>query len=464
MAKPLPANWHSGFNVKDMRILQVNLKDNQGGAAQIAWNLHRVYRMRGLDAHLAVSRKFSSAEDVFEIPHEPYKSSYIRLLRRLGKNLEAASTEIRGLGRLGGFLIWLTEIPQNIDVARGRENFYAPGTRYLLQALPQPPDILHLHNLHKNWQNDRRDYFDLRELPRLSRVIPVAMTLHDAWLLSGHCAHSMACERWQTGCGQCPDLGIYPALKRDATAYNWQRKREIFRQSRLHVVAPSRWLMEKVEKSILAAGVVSSRVIPNGVDLTIFHPGAKDKSILGLPENAKILLFTADGIRINKMKDFETLRLAIDQLAGRVANVVFVALGEAGKTERVGQAEIRFMPYQKNTARVAQYYRAADVYIHAARADTFPNSVIESLACGTPVIATRVGGIPEQIKEGQTGFLTRAGDAQEMAKKIELLLQDTALAERMGKAAAQDAHTRFDLNLQVDQYLSLYQEIQKGIH
>ncbi len=443
-----------------MRVLQVNLKDDQGGAAQIAWNLHRAYRARGLDARMAVGRKFSGDEHVFEIPHEKYKPALTRWLLNSGRKLEALSSQVRkiGLGRFGGVLLMLAESSRRWDVVRGREAFYAPGTAHLLET-HAAPDILHLHNLHKDWLNDRRDYFDLRALPGLSSRVPVVMTLHDAWLLSGHCAHSMDCERWQSGCGHCPDLGIYPSIQRDATAYNWQRKLDIYRQSFLNVITPSRWLMDKVESSILSEGVKSSRVIPNGVDLSIFHPGPKDRISLGFPVDANILLFSADGIRQNKMKDFQTLSLAIAQVAERLPRVLFVALGETGPVEQIGRAEVRFVPYKKDPGLVARYYRAADIYIHAARADTFPNSVIEALACGTPVVATHVGGIPEQIKEGETGFLTPPGDPQAMALRIEQLLTDLELRRRVGRSAAQDASNRFDLNHQVDQYLGWYQEI-----
>jgi glycosyltransferase involved in cell wall biosynthesis len=82
--------------------------------------------------------------------------------------------------------------------------------------------------------------------------------------------------------------------------------------------------------------------------------------------------------------------------------LVFVALGEDAPAERIGAAEIRFVPYQKDPAVVARYYQAADIYIHSARADTFPNTVLEALACGTPVVATAVGGIPEQVKSLQS--------------------------------------------------------------
>ena len=105
--------------------------------------------------------------------------------------------------------------------------------------------------------------------------MPTVLTLHDAWLLSGHCAHSFDCERWKTGCGECPDLTIEPAIRRDATADNWVRKRDIYARSRLYVATPSPWLMGRVEQSMLAPAVEQARVIPNGVDLSVFRPADK---------------------------------------------------------------------------------------------------------------------------------------------------------------------------------------------
>jgi glycosyltransferase involved in cell wall biosynthesis len=108
---------------------------------------------------------------------------------------------------------------------------------------------------------------------------------------------------------------------------------------------------------------------------------------------------------------------------------------------------------------VARYYQAADLYIHAARADTFPNTILEALACGIPVIATAVGGIPEQIHEGKTGFLTPLGDASAMAGAIWRLLEDPDLRKKMGDAAIREVNEKFSLDLQVKRFLSWYEEI-----
>src|SRR6185503_18163896 len=195
-----------------------------------------------------------------------------------------------------------------------------PGTRDLLNLSPVKPDILHCHNLHGG-------FFDLGALSRLSHEAPTVLTLHDSWLLTGHCAHSFDCERWTTGCGSCPDLSIYPAIRRDATAHNWQRKRDIYRRSRLYVTTPSNWLMDRVRQSMLWPSVELSRVIPNGVDLSTFKPGSRDEARrdLGLPSANPIVLLMS-GRRDAPWMDTGTLNRAIDSITESKPATIFLAL------------------------------------------------------------------------------------------------------------------------------------------
>ncbi|MFQ5423346.1 MAG: glycosyltransferase [Phycisphaerae bacterium] len=454
-----------------LNILQVNTADRPGGAERVAWNLLREYRRRSHGSWLAVGRKQSHDANVRVLRHDTTGGRWQRFWWSVHHESQPIYGRVPGARFLCRVAHQMAAPTGWQESRRGVENFDYPGSEGLLDLAEHGPDIVHGHNLHGN-------YFDLRALPQLCRRVPVVLTLHDAWLLSGHCAHSMNCQRWQTGCGQCPDLSLYPAVRRDATAENWRRKRAILSECRLRVATPSRWLMDKVERSIVSPAIVEGRVIPNGVDRSVFHPADAGtvRSRLGVPADAFVALFTACGIRRNPWKDFATLRAAMERVASRNRNrkLLFIALGERGPRERIGGADVRFVSHVIKSAEVAAYYQAADVYIHAARADTFPNSVIEALACGTPVAATAVGGIPEQVRSisdvaeaaaqapsagRPTGFLTPPGDAAAMAMAIERLLCDERLRLRLGANAAADAATRFGLRQQADTYLSWYRRI-----
>ena len=446
-----------------MRILQVNTADSGGGAESVTWQLFQAYRHSGHASWLAVGCKQSPDAEVFEIPHDEFRNSWTKAWLGFGERLEPLVGTVRGADRIrklcgrgiGQPGRWLNRV-------RGIEDYSFPGTWHLPDLLPATPDILQCHNMHGAWLSDG-GYFDLTILPWLSHRFPVVVTMHDAWLLSGHCAHSFDCERWKTGCGSCPDLTIYPSIRRDATAHNWRRKQSIFSQSRLYISAPSQWLMQKAQQSMLSSAVVESQVIPNGVNLAVFHPEDKNtvRGELGIPLDQKVVLFAAHGVRGNVWKDYSTMRASIEEVGRRLQGeeVLFVALGEKGDAERIGYARIRFIPFTQDSSIVARYYQAADVYLHAARADTFPNTILEALACGVPVVATAVGGIPEQVDDGRTGFLVPTGDVEAMASRITHLLSNDDLRRRFGREAAHTARTQFDIQRQVAAYLGWFEKI-----
>ncbi|NIS70621.1 MAG: glycosyltransferase [Proteobacteria bacterium] len=446
-----------------MRILQVSTYDIAGGAEAVGLQLFQAYRDLGHDSWLAVGLKRRNDPDVLMIPNCAYRNRWARIWNTGGNLLSSFVGRQRNVGRLNRlFQIGIGQPQRWLDIWQGKEDLDFPGTWRLLDFTPERPDILHCHNMHGAWL-PTGGYFDLRALSWLTRQLPVVLTLHDAWLLSGHCAHSFDCERWKIGCGHCPDLTIYPAIRRDATAYNWQRKRGIYAKSRVYVATPSQWLMRKVEQSILASAIVEARVIHNGVDLTTFHPGdwRESRAMLGIAQDARVLLFVGNKTRSNPWRDYAALEEAVKRVSERLPHerVIFVCLGEKQKTGSIGRERMRFIGYQKDPVTIARFYQAADVYLHAAKADTFPNTVLEALACGTPVVATAVGGIPEQIEEGETGFLVLPGDSSGMAERIQQLLQDENMRNRMGTQAADFARKHFGPERMVGDYLGWYQEI-----
>ncbi|MDO8123121.1 MAG: glycosyltransferase, partial [Candidatus Hermodarchaeota archaeon] len=299
-----------------MRILQVSTAEIAGGAESVAKSLFEEYRRQGHDSWLAVGWKRSSDPNVLLIPNANQKNIWFRLCMKLARKLGPRVERTKGGRKIEKLLENLSEPFHWVHRELGYENFRYPGSWHLLDLAPQRPDVVHCHNLHGPFL-PRSGYFDLRLLSILSRKVPVILTLHDAWLLSGHCAHSFHCERWKTGCGECPDLSIYPAIKRDSTAYNWRRKKEIYAKSKLFVATPSRWLMHKVEQSMLASALVEARVIPHGVDLSIFRPADKQRvrRKLKINSDVKVLLSAANIIRQNPWKDYQTMRKAVARVS-----------------------------------------------------------------------------------------------------------------------------------------------------
>jgi len=409
-----------------MRILQVSQSDLSGGAQLVAKSLHQHYRSLGHDAHLAVGHKASDDPSIVSLRTRTSKSS--------NHVVHIGTTITRAIELVGKFY----------NTTQGRENFCYPQSRKEFLPLTAQADIVQTHNLHAN-------YFDLRCLSNVASRRPVLLTLHDAWLLSGHCAHSINCDRWKTGCGNCPDLQIYPAILKDSTAANWNQKMSIFIAARFFVATPSQWLADKVSESGFAGSVIETRVMPNGIDLAVFQPGdqssARDR--LGLPRDAKILLFVAEEASKSSFKDvallIETLRIL--ETMNPESSTICLAIGERTESLSAKLNRIQYVPYQSNPRVVADYYLASDVYVHPARAETFPTVILEAQACGLPIVATRVGGIPEQIEDGDTGLLVPSGDASAMANAVQSILNDDDLASRLGRGSAEKAIRQYDVNL-----------------
>jgi glycosyltransferase involved in cell wall biosynthesis len=226
---------------------------------------------------------------------------------------------------------------------------------------------------------------------------------------------------------------------------------------------------------MLAPALAGLRVIPHGVDLSVFQPADRRavRARLGLPPDVPVLLLTA-GSHHSVWKDRRTMHAAMSAIADRMAGtkVIFMALEDPGVPMPGGRVEVRCVGYQTDPAALARFYQAADVYLHAARADTFPTAVLEALACGTPVVASDVGGISEQVLpmglDGRragggagdaTGVLVAPRDAAALAEAAVALIQDDALRRALGDNAARDARRRFDHARQVDDYLSWYREV-----
>lgn len=363
---------------------------------------------------------------------------------------------------------------RNLRVFGGHEDFDFPDTLPAFIRHQPRPDVAHLHGLHSN-------YFDLRVLPELSSEMPIVVTLHDAWMVTGHCAYPGSCHGYRRGCGNCPDLQRFPAIRRDATRFNFQKKRDIYRRSRIHLVTPSQWLMDLVNATPMSDCFASKQVIPNGIDVERFHPGdrmaARRKLCLDLFQT--ILLFNAKNARTNTHKDFATAQSAAIKFAkeNNHQSVLLMVLGENAEDEIIGNLKIRFTSVGAEDECLPDYYRAADVLIHTALCENFPTVVLEAMAAGIPVIASDTGGIREQVlsalppnvrecenvaylnEDRATGVLIRQGDDASAVAALRWILESEARRSLVGANGRGRAEKHFSSQQMVASYQNLYHNV-----
>jgi glycosyltransferase involved in cell wall biosynthesis len=406
--------------MEPLRIVQVSTFDVAGGAAKVAWKLHEKFRQRGHESVLVVGWKQSLDPDVLAIDNSSagrgFRGRALRLLESHG----------------------------------GLQYLEQPGSHRVPELVGGDWDVTHVHNLHGG-------YFDLAALRDLSRRAPLVLTMHDMWLVTGHCGYSCECERWRIGCGSCPDLTLYPAIPRDATKPNLWRKRRLLQDVELAVTSPARWALDLAQASYLRSK--PTRHIPNPVDLRFFKPGDKSaaRDELGLPQDRPIVLLPARLAFDNEYKAAWMLEEAVDAL--RDQRVLAIAFGAKHEDRRDG---LRILEERFDEAWIAEAYRAADVVVYPSRAETSPLAIIEALATARPVVATRVGGVPELVEDGRNGLLVDRGDAAGFARAIRRVLDAPQLAQELGANGLADARERHDLELVVDEWLAYYEELASG--
>jgi glycosyltransferase involved in cell wall biosynthesis len=409
-----------------LSVVHISTADREGGSARSAYRIHDGLRRRGHRSRMLVGYKVTDDADVATVSGSP-------AMKRLDRLADAVTA------RLGLQYQWMPS-----------------GYRVLRHEWLQSPSVIQLYNTHGG-------YISHRLLPRLARRAPIVWRLSDMWPVTGHCAYAGPCERWSVGCGHCPDLATYPAVGHDATGYLWRQKRQLYRKSRLTVVAPSSWIEGIARAAPLFEGAAVHR-IPNGLDQAMFRPSDRDaaRAVLGIRDNRTAVLFAAHVADANPRKGTDLLEAALHRLGPRADMTLLVAgVGSEKWAGRVPQAVIP-LGYLRDDRLLAAANSAADFVVVPSSVENLPNSVIEAFACARPAVAFDAGGIRDAVRDGETGLLVPAGDSEGLSAALARMLDDSALRQALGARALDLARREYSAEVQAARFEALYLSLSDG--
>jgi glycosyltransferase involved in cell wall biosynthesis len=406
-----------------MKIVTANHSDISGGAARAAYRLHQSLRVAGIESTMQVN-KAVSGDWAVEGP--------------VGARAKAIAA-VRG--PVGGFLCH--------TLRTGNPIVHSPSV--LPSGWPRrlsdcDADVIHMH-----WVAG--EMLSIKDIGLISK--PVVWTLHDMWAFCG-AEHYTEDERWRVGYQR--DNRPEHESGFDLNRWTWKRKIKHW-QRPMHIVTPSHWLADCVRQSSLM-GEWPVTVVHNVIDTAQWYPIGQSlaRNLLGLPQDVPLLLFGAMGGARDPRKGFDLLLKALGHLQGQVKGLELVVFGQLPPREPLDLGfPIHYTGHLHDDISLRLLYSAADLLAIPSRQDNLPNTGVESLACGTPVIAFDTCGLPDIVSHRRNGYLAEAFDPVDFAHGMRWVLEQRDNGD-LRQAARDSAVERFSPDVVVPQYLDVYRQ------
>lgn len=417
-----------------MKILHISTYDRRGGDGRAAYGLHTGLRRCGHDSRMFVSDK--TTDDPSVVLFSPCMKPLTRLQRRIRRT------------RLSRKLA-----PYRHTMPEGTDGFCLHRSQHRQDFIRQLPayDVANLHGVY-----DFLDYSTF--FSTVSAQKPIIWTLHGMNPFTGGCHYDADCGRFQAACGACPLLGSENTA--DLSYREWRSKQAVFDalpEKSVTLVSPSRWLADTARRRSLGASW-PVEIIPYGVDTDVFMPRDRyeTRAELDIPVDACVIFFIAQyhqSVRKGYAQLMETLRLLPP-----IPNLWLLSAGNIAANLPIDLPH-RHMDFINDDERLSCLYSAADVCVVPSLEDNLPNTVLESMACGTPVCGFETGGIPDMVRTNLTGLLARKGDVKGLSCAVETLLTDRELRARLSSQCRRTALDEYTLDLQARRYEDLYRRL-----
>ena len=376
---------------------------------------------------------------------------------RLGKALEQAGIQVDKLVRkdtwLNRFRFYWERLIIFLCNHLNRKNLFAvsianTGTDLLGHPLVEEADIIHLHWINQGFLSLK----DIEELVKLNK--PIVWTMHDMWPCTGICHHARDCEKFQMICESCFFL---KSKGKDLSTSVFDKKLSLYKEANITFVGCSRWLSGRAKKSyLLRDKTVLS--IPNPINTEVYHPMDQDmtRELLGLPSGKRLLLFGALNVT-DKRKGIDYLIEALRKIEKQ--DMELVVFGQVKDDIRgLFPVPIHSMGYLSDESKIVALYNAVDMFITSSLEENLPNTIMESMACGTPCVGFEIGGIPEMIDHKINGYVANYKDASDLANGIRWVLEHED-QQALSDACVKKVQENYTEEVVAKQYMALYKRL-----
>lgn len=436
-----------------MKVLFVNTNDISGGAARAAMRIMRGVQQSGVEARMFVKYKNTQAEDVVSLSQFVPTNIVYKICDWVAQKIK------------NQWQHWKWRPYKKTKQEAYMSDMRSTRIHGALQKMDY--DIVHLH-----WINLR--FLDIGKLAEIKK--PIVWTLHDSWAFCGVCHYFIDCEKYQTHCGACPMLG---SKKEKDLAYEvFEKKLAAYKNLDLHIVTPSQWLGDCAKRSALL-GRFPVHLIPNCIDTDLFRPLSKDEIgvIAEREENAVVrrvfseanaekglakplILYGAMQAATDRIKGFASLLSALQLLDAQGFKCQLVVFGAEDHELplKFKHIDVTFVGYIGDSNILAALYSIADVMVVPSLTENLSNTIMESLSCGTPVLAFNIGGNGDMIEHKRNGYLAAERDCQDLAKGIDWCLKNNTEGA-LSKNAREKVMNNYTIDIISNQYKRLYESL-----
>jgi glycosyltransferase involved in cell wall biosynthesis len=416
------------------------------GAGSAAWRLHHSLCQIGRESKLCVLFKGRVDNSVCVVPTQP-AATHKAIDCHLNPGIPSTIPD-RNDRRWSSLL---SRYPHHRTDAEIFSDAYSELQLWNVSEVASA-DILHFHWI--------AGFVDYHRLPRIAAGRPIVWTLHDMNPFTGGCHYAETCERYKDSCGMCPILGSQNV--RDDSFRTLEIKRNGIQQTNIYVVAPSQWMIDCAKESSCFKDKQCSTIKP-GLNLNVFMPRRSQdlRNRIGLSGNKKLVLFGAATIE-NPRKGYRFLREALTIIAKQYQQDDII-LGTFGKVPDGFDFGISYRVVKfglvADTAALVSIYSAADVYVLPTLSDNLPNTLIEALACGIPLVSFKSGGVPEIIRHKETGWCAAPGNSKDLAEGIHWVISESGPWEQVSKRCRDSACTQYNQEYSAQAYGDIYDSL-----